>query len=95
MVDERKAAHEALWQSFMKKQAQSTAVEICGKAHFSKRSTGEDTFQWIAGPEIEAFYKNHGLVVMSSSSSDEPDVTTFFFPQDRKDIAALFKLTFA
>jgi len=87
--------HDALCERIKREQAESTGVEIKGKVHFTKRSTGEDTFQWVAGPEIENFYKRHGLKVLSSSSSDEPDITTFFFPQDRKDLAALFKLTFA
>jgi hypothetical protein len=95
MTDPRHSAYEALWESIKQKQAESMGVDIKGKAHFTKRSTGEDTFQWVAGPEIEDFYKRHGLTVLSSNSSDEPDITTFFFPKDRADLAALFKLTFA
>lgn len=94
MDDARRAAYEALWESIQKKQAESTGVDIKGREHFAKRSTGEDTFQWIAGPEIEDFHKSNGLTVLSSNSSDEPDITTFYFPKDRPDLAAMFKLRF-
>jgi len=87
--------YDTLWENIKRKQAQSIGVEIKGKAHFAKRPTREDTFQWVAGPEIEGFYKQHGLVILSSSCSDEPDITTFFFPAQREDLATLFKLTFA
>jgi hypothetical protein len=89
------AEYDAFWERVAAKQAVSIGVDITGWDHFAKRSTGEDTFQWIAGPEIEAFHKRNGIKVLSCSSSDEPNVTTFFFPKDREDLAVLFKLTFA
>jgi hypothetical protein len=95
MVDPRQAAYDAFWAKIQKEQAESIGVDIKGRDHFAKRSTGEDTFQWIAGPEIKDFYDRHGLTLLSSNNSDEPEVTTFFFPKDRGDVAALFKLTFA
>lgn len=93
-MDPRRAAYDAFWERIKQEQAESIGVDIKGKAHFAKRSTGEDTFQWIAGPEIEDFYKRHSLSLLSSSSSDEPDITTFFFPKGCANVAALFKLIF-
>lgn len=89
------AERDALWDSIIAKQMDSVAVKITGRQHFAKQLTGEDTFQWVAGPEIEDFHKRNGITILSSSSSDEQDVTRFFFPKDREDLAALFKLTFA
>lgn len=95
MTDSRQEAYDAFWAKIKEQQANSVGVEIKGFDYFAKQSTGEDTFQWIAGPDIKDFYERHGLTVLSSNSSDNPNITTFFFPKDRSDVAALFKLTFA
>jgi hypothetical protein len=89
------ASHDARWAEIKRKQAESVGVPIKGFDRLVKVSTGEDTFQWAAGPDITDFYARHGITVLSSRNSDEPDITTFFFPKHCEDIAALFKLTFA
>jgi len=56
-------------------------------------SNGDGTSRYKVGPVAQGFYDKHGIKMFADIS--QVSRTTFYFPQDRKDIAALFKLTFA
>lgn len=71
------------------------AVKINGHEHMAKQTLDGygDTFNWVAGPGIRDFCRSQGIRCLMERSSNEPDASTFYF--ESKDIAALFKLTFA
>lgn len=97
MSDPYYQSAEDYWAQFNQKHANSIVVEVTGFQHFRKRTHPKykDTFDWVTGEEIDAFFVQHGLPRTTIRSSDVADLTKFYFPADRKDIAALFKLTFA
>lgn len=74
---------------------QGIKVTLYGRDHFVKRPMEEDTFLWVVGPAIRTFFKDNGVELQASETSCRPNETVFHFPQDKADIAALFKLTFA
>jgi len=75
---------------------ESICVILVGFDHMIKQTDPQwpDTFRWIAGPEIEAFFKRHGIKKLVIRNSDEPNETSYYFSKDHADIATLFKLTF-
>lgn len=70
----------------------SIPVSIQGTALLDKVPTSEDTFQWIAGDEVKAFYQEQGINLLVNLS--EPGEPVFYFPGDRPDLAAYFKLKY-
>ena len=70
----------------------SIPVTIQGTSLLQKKPIDETSFQWETGDEAKKFYEENGITLLVNlSESNEP---VFYFPSDRPDLAAYFKLKY-
>lgn len=95
MNDSEAREMEERWARTAELMRSGIRVQVSNREYFTKvvNTKFPDTYHWKAGPEIRSFYDKMGLKVLSCQANDGG--TEFFFPQDRKDAALLFKLKFA
>lgn len=70
----------------------SIPVSIQGTDLLQKKPIDETSFQWVTGEEALSFYQEQGINLIVNLS--EPNEPVFYFPSDRPDLAAYFKLKY-
>lgn len=85
---------EEYWAEVEERKSKSICVPLTGFDHLVKKTNHRypDTFDWVISPEIEEFLSRHEIPAFVMRSSEDPKLTKFYFPKDKSDIAALFKL---
>ncbi len=90
--DPRYQEHLARMAQIQELMETSIPVSIQGTDLLQKRPIDETSFQWVAGEEALSFYQEQGINLIVNLS--EPTEPVFYFPSDRPDLAAYFKLKY-